>query len=165
MFPLALLSGSFSDLNIFTDQNSADDLRRTLCRSPKGSPCSTLLFGAFPYELHPHWPFQTPSSIFSIQGDLEPGNAFQIVNWCNSRAYLIYFLPLRDHCPSSLDVQCLANHCFTFFGLFYGCFRKESKSKPCKSVLFRSEGRDTLYTSLGLYLPSLYQFIYVSETF
>lgn len=118
MFPLALLSGSFSDLNFFTDQNSADDLRRTLCRSPKASPCSTLLFGTLPYELYPHWPFQTPSSIFSIQGDLEPGNAFQIVNWYNSRAYLIYFLPLRDHYPLLSDVQCVKYCCFCFLFLF-----------------------------------------------
>lgn len=58
------------------------------------------------------------------------------------RPHLIYFLSLGDHSPSLPNVHCLISNvsyifvCFCLLGV--GCFRQESISDPCYSILVKS---------------------------
>ena len=53
-----------------------------------------------------------------------PGNSLKAVSWSNHSALFIWCPSLRENCPSFLNVQCLANHCFLYFVWFLGCFRQ-----------------------------------------
>ena len=53
-----------------------------------------------------------------------PGNSLKAISWSNRSALFIWCPSLRENCPSFLNVQCLANHCFLYFVWFLGCFRQ-----------------------------------------
>ena len=93
-----------------------------LTTGPPGKSLFTVLF----LEFWSPWSSQTLSSFSSTQEVswvlpmfllhmLHPGNFFMKASWGNYRAQLAHFPYLRDHCPSSPDVQGLKNSSFIFF--------------------------------------------------
>lgn len=61
------------------------------------------------------------------------------LSWINSKAHLVGFPSLKDHC--SLLCQCLEK-CFLCFVWCFGCFKQKDKCGPWNSILTR--GEDTI---------------------
>lgn len=67
------------------------------------------------------------------------------VNWGQSWAHFICFFSLRDYYPVWFDILCLETIASYIWSNIFSCFRWESLSDPCYSILSCSRSTSTIF--------------------
>lgn len=107
--------------NICTVLNSAVYFRRARCRSLESSFDAAFSFHLALQDAHLYL-LDSRALLHSIWAPHPvpwPGNFVQEVSWSNCRTHLICISFPRNHYPALPGCQCLENHCFIYFCLFF----------------------------------------------